>query len=294
MTSAGALREPLERLYREFDYDARVARDAIDFPLRYTAPDDREVVGLLTACLAYGRVDLFGRALEGVLQAMRPSPAAFVRAFDPQRDTGAFVGFVYRFNRPPDLTAFCVAARDLLARHGTLETAFTAGDAAPGGPIGPALERFARAFREADVRGCFPRGRLSRGYRHLFPLPSAGGPCKRWHLFLRWMVRREAPDLGLWTSVCPSRLLVPVDTHIERMSRALGLTRRRSRTWKMAEEITARLAILDPDDPVKYDFALCHKRMSGDCRDRRDPVVCAPCGLRGVCRHWRARRGTRG
>jgi uncharacterized protein (TIGR02757 family) len=294
MTSAGALREPLERLYREFDYGARVARDAIEFPLRYAAADDREIVALLTACLAYGRVDLFGRALEGVLRAMVPSPAVFVRDFDPARDAGAFAGFVYRFNRPRDLVAFCVAARDLLARHGTLEKAFAAGDLEPAGSIGPALERFARAFWEADVRGCFPHGRLSRGYRHLFPLPSAGGPCKRLHLFLRWMVRREAPDFGLWTSISPARLLMPIDTHVERMSRSIGLTRRRSRTWKMAEEITARLALLDPADPVKYDFALCHKRMSGDCRDRRDAVVCAPCGLRAVCRHWRGRKAARG
>jgi uncharacterized protein (TIGR02757 family) len=290
MTSAGALREPLERLYREFDYDARVARDAIEFPLRYPSPADREIVALLTACLAYGRVDLFGRALQGVLRAMGPSPAAFVRAFDPGRDAAVFAGFVYRFNRPRDLVAFCVAARDLLDRHGTLEKCFAAGDAEPAGSIGPALERFARAFLEADVREIFPRGRLSRGFRHLFPLPSAGGPCKRLHLFLRWMVRREPPDFGLWTSLSPARLLMPIDTHVENMSRAIGLTQRRSRTWKMAEEITARLARIDPADPVKYDFALCHKRMSGDCRDRRDAVVCAPCGLRGVCRHWRGRR----
>jgi uncharacterized protein (TIGR02757 family) len=290
MTSAGALREPLERLYREFDYDARVARDAIEFPLRYPSPADREIVALLTACLAYGRVDLFGRALQGVLRAMGPSPAAFVRAFDPGRDAAVFAGFVYRFNRPRDLVAFCVAARDLLDRHGTLEKCFAAGDAEPAGSIGPALERFARAFLEADVREIFPRGRLSRGFRHLFPLPSAGGPCKRLHLFLRWMVRREPPDFGLWTSLSPARLLMPIDTHVENMSRAIGLTQRRSRNWKMAEEITARLASIDPTDPVKYDFALCHKRMSGDCRDRRDAVVCAPCGLRGVCRHWRGRR----
>jgi uncharacterized protein (TIGR02757 family) len=294
MTSAAALREPLERLYREFDYGARVGRDAIEFPLRYPARDDREVVALLTACLAYGRVDLFGRALEGVLRAMAPSPAAFVRGFEPARDAGAFTGFVYRFNRPRDLVAFCVAARDVLARHGTLEACFVAGDPDPGGPIGPALERFARAFLEADVRRLFPRARLSRGYRHLFPLPSGGGPCKRLHLFLRWMVRREPPDFGLWTSVTPARLLMPIDTHVENMSRAIGLTRRRSRTWRMAEEVTGRLARLDPDDPVKYDFALCHTRMAGDCRDRRDAVVCAPCGLRGVCRHWRGRRPARG
>jgi uncharacterized protein (TIGR02757 family) len=293
MTSASALREPLERLYRDFDYAARVSRDALEFPLRYSAADDRELIALLTACLAYGRVDLFGHALEGVLGALGPSPAAFVREFDIPRDGGRFDGFVYRFNRPRDLVAFCLAARNLLARYGTLEKCFAAGDPDPAGPIGPALERFARAFLEADVRDVFPRSRISRGYRHLFPLPSAGGPCKRLHLFLRWMVRREPPDLGLWTCVSPARLLMPVDTHVENMSRAIGLTRRRSRNWKMAEEITRRLALVDPADPVKYDFALCHKRMSGDCRDRRDTVVCAPCGLRAVCRHWRRRRPAR-
>jgi uncharacterized protein (TIGR02757 family) len=290
VNQAGALREPLERLYREFDYAARVGRDAIQFPLRYPDPRDREVVALLTACLAYGRVELFARELEGVLAAMGPSPAAFVAAFDPALDGGAFAGFRYRFNRPRDLVAFCAATRDLLHRYGALEKCFLAGDGA--GPIGPPLERFVRAFRDAPgARAVFPRGRLSRGYRHLFPLPSDGGPCKRLHLFLRWMVRRETPDFGLWTSVSPARLLMPVDTHVENMSRAIGLTRRRTRTWRMAEEITARLSALDPADPVKYDFALCHKRMSGDCRDRQDPVVCAPCGLRGVCRHWKSRRG---
>jgi uncharacterized protein (TIGR02757 family) len=290
MTSADALREPLERLYREFDYGARIARDAIEFPLRYQAADDREVVALLTTCLAYGRVELFGRALEGVLAAMAPSPAAFIRDFDARRDAARFGSFIYRFNRPRDLVAFCVASRDLLGRHGTLEKVFVAGDADPQGPIKPAIERFSRAFLEADLGDAFPRGQISRGYRHLFPLPSAGGPCKRLQLFLRWMVRRESPDLGLWTSLSPARLLMPIDTHVENMSRALGLTQRRSRTWLMAEEITARLAALDPRDPVKYDFALCHTRMAGDCRDRRDPVVCPPCGLRSVCRHWRGRR----
>jgi uncharacterized protein (TIGR02757 family) len=293
MTSPVALRQPLERLYREFDYGARVESDALRFPLRYASARDRELVGLLTACLAYGRVDLFGRALEGVLAVMAPSPADFVARFDMRRDRGAFDDFWYRFNRPRDLVAFCVAARDVLARHGTLERCFLAGDDERAGPIAPALERFARSFLGADLREVFPNGRLSRGYRHLFPLPSVGGPCKRLLLYLRWMVRREAPDFGLWRSVSPARLLVPIDTHVENMSRSIGLTRRRSRTWRMAEEITARLAVLDASDPVKYDFALCHTRMSGDCRDRRDVVVCAPCGLRSVCRHWRGRNRPR-
>lgn len=284
------LRPALERLYRDFDYASRIERDAIRFPIRYADPRDREIVALLTACLAYGRVDLFGGALEGVLASMGASPSGFIADFGVDRDARRFDRFIYRFNRPRDIVAFCVAAREILARHGTLEKCFLAGDPDHAGPIGPALERFARAFLEADLREVFPRGRYTRSYRHLFPLPSAGGPCKRLHLFLRWMVRREVPDFGLWTGLSPARLLIPVDTHIENMTRAIGLTRRRSRNWRMAEEITARLAAIDRDDPVKYDFALCHKRMSGDCLDRRDAVVCAPCGLRDVCRHWRGKR----
>src|SRR5215470_7208168 len=115
MTAVQRLRQPLERLYREFDYGARVELDAIRFPLRYPDPRDREVVGLLTACLAYGRVDLFSRQLEGVLAAMGPSPAEFVRGFDARRDATLFAGFIYRFNRPRDIVAFCTAVRDALA-----------------------------------------------------------------------------------------------------------------------------------------------------------------------------------
>src|SRR3989454_12480367 len=121
MTAAQRLRQPLERLYREFDYGTRVELDAIRFPLRYTDPSDRELVGLLTACLAYGRVDLFSAELEGVLAGMGPSPSRFVRDFDLARDGHRFDRFIYRFNRPRDLVAFCVAARDLLRTHGSLE-----------------------------------------------------------------------------------------------------------------------------------------------------------------------------
>ena len=130
----------------------------------------------------------------------------------------------------------------------------------------------------------FPRGRLSRGYRHLFPLPSTGGPCKRLHLFLRWMVRRAPPDFGLWPEVSPAKLLMPVDTHIENMCRAVGLTSRKSRNWRMAVEITDRLRRLDADDPVKYDFALCHLGIAGDCPRKRDPVKCVQCPIQAICR----------
>lgn len=283
------LKAPLERLYREFDWAARAEHDAIRHPLRYPDPADREIVALLAACLAYGRVDLFGPQVELLLARMGPSPAAFVAGFDPARRRGCFAGFHYRFNRPADIEAFCLAGRRLLERWGSLGAFFAAGYAPGDLHVGPALERFAAGFLEQDLSAVFPRG-LSSGYRHMFPRPSTGGPCKRLLLFLRWMVRREPPDFGLWRQVPPAALLMPVDTHVEHMARAVGLTRRRSRTWRMVEEVTAALRALDAADPVKYDFALCHKRMSGDCLGRRDRRVCAPCRLRPVCRHWAGRR----
>jgi uncharacterized protein (TIGR02757 family) len=283
------LKAPLERLYREADWAARADLDAIRHPRRYSDPADREVVALLSACLAYGRVDLFGPRVEWALARMGESPHRFVLGFDPAKHARLFEGFRYRFNRARDLVAFCLATQRLLIAHGSLGAFFAAGFSPRDRDVGPALERFVDGFLGQDLSAVFPRNRLSYGYRHWFPRPSTGGACKRLHLFLRWMVRREPPDFGLWTAIPPSALLIPVDTHIENMARSIGLTRRRTRNGKMAEEITARLRALDPDDPVKYDFALCHKRMSGQCLNRRDARICGPCGLRPLCRHWRGR-----
>jgi len=280
------LRAPLERLYREFDYRGRIANDAIQFPRRYPDPADREVVALLASCLAYGRVDLFSREVERVLRVMGPRPAAFILGFDPARDAPRFRGFRYRFNRPGDIAAFCLALQRILQTHGSLRAYFLRGYSPEDAHVGPALERFVAGIVGQDLRPVFPKGRPSRGFLHLFPRPSAGGPCKRLLLFLRWMVRRDHLDFGDWVEVSPAKLLAPIDTHVENMARAVGLTRRRSRNWAMVTELTERFRRLDPDDPVKYDFALCHKRMSGDCPGRRDPVRCRGCGLRPVCRHW--------
>jgi uncharacterized protein (TIGR02757 family) len=290
MPSRPRLKAPLERLYREADWVARADLDAIRYPLRYADPADREIAGLLAACMAYGRVELFGPWVEWALERMGDSPARFVQGFDLVKQARLFDGFHYRFNRAPDLTAFCLAAQRILVAHGSLRAFFAASYSTADRDVAGALERFVDGFLAPDLSAVFPRDRLSYGYRHWFPRPSTGGPCKRLLLFLRWMVRREPPDFGLWMEIPPSALLIPVDTHVENMARSIGLTRRRSRTWKMSEEITARLRALDPADPVKYDFALCHKRMSGQCLNRRHAVVCAPCGLKPVCRHWQGRR----
>lgn len=279
------MRGPLEALYRDFDYRGRIAEDAIRYPRRYADPLDREIAALLTASLAYGRVELFGPWVERLLGWLGPSPRAFAVAFDPARDAAVFAPFHYRFNRGVDVAAALLAIHRLVVRHGSLRRAFLAGYSDGDPDIRPALERFAAAIVEQDFR---PVGmaRPTPGFRHLFPRPARGGACKRWNLFLRWMVRRDHLDFGDWPEVSPAKLVIPLDTHVANMADALRLTRRRSRTWRMAEDVTEHLRRLDPADPVKYDFALCHTRMAGECLGRRAPV-CRGCGLRPACRHWR-------
>jgi uncharacterized protein (TIGR02757 family) len=290
MPSISRLKAPLDKLYRDTDWVARADQDAIRYPRRCEDPADREIVALLAACMAYGRVSLFGPWIEWALARMGESPRRFVLGFDAAKHAQLFDGFHYRFNRPHDLVAFCLAAQRILIAHGSLGSFFAAGVSPADESVGPALERFVDGFLAPGLSRVFPKNRFSYGYRHWFPRPSTGGACKRLLLFLRWMVRREPPDFGQWNAIAPDLLLIPVDTHIENMARSIGLTRRRTRNWKMAEDITARLRNLDPADPVKYDFALCHKRMSGQCKNRRHAEICAPCGLLPVCRHWRGRR----
>lgn len=257
-------------------------------PRRYADPGDREVAGLFAAALAYGRADVFKPQLEAVVARMGPSPARFCQAFaaDPRPD--AFAGFRYRFNRPEDVAALAAATGHVRRLHGSLGARFAAllrEERAAPDPLRAALARFARELRDAEPAARALGRRGPRGLLHLLPDAGGAGACKRWNLYLRWMVRGpDAVDLGVWTGVPRSLLVVPLDTHVARVARNLGLTARRDMTWRTAAEITASLRRLDPDDPVRFDFALCHLGMSGACPPRRDPARCAACRLGAGCR----------
>ena len=285
---AAALRPVLDRFQRSFDASARLAFDPVELPRGYPDPGDAEVAGLLAACLAYGRADLFKPQLWRVLAAMGERPARFAEAFALAPDPAAFSGFRYRFNRPEDVAALVAAAGWLRRLHGSLGGRFAALLAAEEGsaePLRRALDGFARELREAPPVAGILRRRGRRGLAHLCPDASLPGACKRWNLYLRWMARGpDGVDLGLWRGVPPSALVVPLDTHLARIARYLGLTDRRDMTWRTAGEITRNLRAIDPEDPVRFDFALCHLGMSGACPPGRDPAKCAACPLRLHCR----------
>ncbi len=292
---AAALRPLLDGLDATLDRAARIAADPVELPRGYAAPEDQEVAALVAAALAYGRADVFKPVVARVLAAMAPSPAAFVRAFARSPGRDAFGGAVYRFNRPADLAALAAAAGHVAAAHGTLGARFGALFRDEGGgpaALRPALARFARELREAPPVGRLLRGRGRRGLLHLLPDAAGPGASKRWNLYLRWMVRGpDAVDLGAWRGLVPaSALVVPLDTHVHRVARCLGLTRRKDASWRTAVEITAALRRIDPDDPVRFDFALCHLGMSGGCPARADPARCAACPLAAACRRGAGRR----
>jgi len=272
----------LDSLYETFDYVDSVA-DPVQMVRRYTASDDREIVGFCAAALAFGRVASVLQSIEALLDVMGAHPAEFVRRFQPVRDSERIEPLVHRWIRGRDLIALLLILQEMLRRSGTIEEYFLEGDDPSTPDIGPALDSFSLRALHIDVREAYGRMPKRPGVCYFFPRPSAGSACKRLNLFLRWMVRRDAIDLGVWTRVSPSRLIVPLDTHVIRVGQCLRLTRYTSPGWKMAAEITASLRAIDPDDPVRYDFSLCHVGMMNACgfnRAQRD----SQCPLRGACR----------
>jgi uncharacterized protein (TIGR02757 family) len=250
-------------------YDRRfLDTDPLGVVRRFDRPEDRELVGLLAAALAYGRVDSIRASLDRLLAILGPRPSRFLDSFDPVADAPRFALFRHRFTSGNDvarLLGWVRAARDA---DGSLESFFVKRDPDPASPdLGPAMDAFAGALFALGGSSLRSPGR--DGARWLLPRPADGSVCKRHCLFLRWMVRPEdGVDCGIWTRVSPARLVVPLDTHMEKLARALGWTRRSSPSWKMAVEVTGALRRLDPADPTRYDFALSRLGILGLLRSR--------------------------
>jgi len=257
------------------------ATDPIQVVRRFSRNDDREVVAFCAAGLAFGRVTSVLQSIQRLVDVMGESPAAFVRRFEPARDGAALRSFVHRWIRGADIVALLWVLHQMLQRSGSLEAFFVEGDSG-GEDVREALDSFSGRAMALDLRAAYGRVPARPGVAYFFPRPSAGSGCKRLNLFMRWMVRHDALDLGVWTRVSPSRLIVPLDTHIIRVGRCLKLTRYTSPGMPMALDITRALRALDPADPVKYDFSVCHLGMMNAC-GFQTPRGDAHCPLRGVC-----------
>ena len=280
----------LDSLYRDFNV-ADSASDPVHLVRPFADPGDREIAGFCAGALAFGRVASVLNSIRTLFAIMGAHPADFVRRFDPSAPHPELRAMVHRWTRGPDLVALLWILRQMLERSGTIEDFFLEGFDPAADDVGPALDSFSTRALRLDIRRAYGKVPKRAGVCYFFPRPSAGSACKRLNLFLRWMVRADEIDLGVWTRVPAGKLIVPLDTHVIRLGRCLKLTRYSSPGWRMAADITASLRALDPGDPVRFDFSICHVGMMNACGFGKKQGD-SQCPLKGLC-HPRQRGARR-
>lgn len=275
-------------LYRQFPFERSLAQDPLSC-IRPLARDPvaAEVAGIFAATLAIGNVTSIRGAFGSLEERIGRDFVSLVEPGGAAKARPALRTFRHRWIRGDQLAYLAEQVAATRREYGSLGDRFRGGLEAGGFAQG--LDHLAQALRgPRDAAHTAPRG-----YRSLFPTPTEGShsPCKRLTLYVRWMSRTGFPDLGVWSGVPSSELRIPLDLHVHWIAYHLGLTQRRTRNWTTVEEVTAQLRLVDPVDPIKYDFVLCHTGISGDCPKERDLSVCGPCVVRPDCLLWRRRRG---
>ena len=245
----------LERHYAAFSRREHALRDPVSFIYGYADPRDAEVAGLVAALLAFGRLEQIKRSVQDALGRLTPSPRAFLLDTPTRRLRAACDGFVHRTVDGGCFGRLLCGIKGALEAHGSLEACFLTHDEPAAPTILPGLHGLAA---ELSAGGCGPSPLMAD--------PRRGSPCKRWNLYLRWMVRRDAVDPGLWTGISPARLIVPLDAHMWRVCRELGLTQRATCNMRAALEVTDAFRVVCPQDPVRYDFSLMHASVEGALR----------------------------
>lgn len=235
----------LDDLYVRYNRREFVHPDPLEFLYHYEDIRDREIVGLVASSLAYGKVQQILKSVSLVLQRMQPSPYFFLNQASRKTLLPTFAGFKHRFTTGEELVSMLLGIKGVIERYGSLHACFAAGLNDDDTTL-PAISAFVKELTD----------RTNKPYNGLLPSPMKGSACKRLNLFLRWMVREDEVDPGGWARVPACKLIVPLDTHMHRISLALKLTRRKQADIRTAFEITAAFRTISPDDPVRYDFAL--------------------------------------
>jgi len=232
-----------------YNSPAFIECDPISIPHRFTKLQDIEIAGFWTAMLAWGRRDTIIAKATELLQLMGDAPHDFILNHY-EKDRAAFLSFKHRTFQPTDTLYFLEFLQWFYRNHSSLEVAFSENLNSASEHTGPALAGFHRLF--------FSLPHTPARTRKHVATPERNSSCKRLNMFLRWMVRHDdqGVDFGLWKNIHPAQLLIPLDVHVDRVARSLGLLKRKQTDWQAALELTARLRQLDPHDPVKYDFAL--------------------------------------
>jgi len=273
------IREVLEKLYKRYNRRELINPDPLQFLYRYSDPADIEITAFLASALAYGRVQQIEKSLDNLLGRMGDSPSDFVINFDKDKRQ-TLKDFKHRFTTGDDISDLLTLLRTIISRCGSIEQYFARGYNPGDRNIIPALSEFCNSL--LDIHAAGHKGQTTRGLKYLLVSPAGGSACKRLNLFLRWMVRDDDVDTGLWKSIDKARLVVPIDVHMSRLCKILGLYKRKTVSLSAATEITESFAGIEPADPVKYDFALSRIGILENCNGRRRKD-CEFCELFGFC-----------
>ncbi len=244
--STTAIKRRLEKLYDFYNFRKWVHPDPLEFLYQYRDIKDREVVGLIASSLAYGRVAQILKSVSSLLNKMGPSPHDFLQSATLKSLGPLFREFKHRFTTGEELLALLAGLKHVMEEYGSLYNCFLSGFNNDDETILPALSFMVKELTANPVQPS----------NSLLPMPEKGSACKRLNLFLRWMVRKDRVDPGGWRKVSPTKLIVPLDTHMHRIGLQMGLTGRRHGGMKTAIEITSAFRVISPEDPVRYDFAL--------------------------------------
>lgn len=240
------LKDFLESKVTQFNTVDFIAEDPISIPHSFSKKEDIEISALLSATIAWGNRKSIVKNAQRMMECLDFAPHDFVKNH-ANSDLSRLSGFVHRTFNEADFKAFISALKVVYNEHNGLEALFTSGFAKGGAQH--AIDHFRANF--------LPALQLKRSEKHVSN-PIAGSSAKRLNMFLRWMVRTENPgvDFGLWKSISPAKLSIPLDVHSGTIARRLGLLARKQNDWKAVEELDSALRKMDPMDPVKYDFAL--------------------------------------
>lgn len=254
MTFSAELKSKLDQHYKAFNH-SQISPDPLQFLHMFKNAADIELIGFISATFAYGSVRQIVNTLSKITAILGDHPHELLITSDESSLRNKFEGISHRFYTVNDVSSFFIILNKVLNRYGSLKDLFIKGYNHEKPDLKDAIKTFHdNIFRIAEEN----RIKTTPGITFMFADPYKGSACKRTNLFLRWMVRKDELDFGLWDKIPPSKLVIPVDTHIARICKEIGLTKRKNVSWKMASEITNNLMVMDPDDPVKYDFAICH------------------------------------
>lgn len=243
------LKQHLDELYEIYKYKYS-SNDPVWILHRLKSKGDIEILAFIISCYCYGNISSINTFISSLLRRIGINIQEFTLNFNVKSESKFLKGLSYRFNTEKDLMNLFINLKESISIHKNLQSVFLKG------------------YNDEDenilnglISLCINLNKIKKGsgfYNYLIPNPLNNSPCKRLNLFLRWLVRKDEIDMGIWERVPKSKLLMPVDTHVYRVSRKLNLIKRKSCDIKFAVGLTEKLKEFDADDPVKYDFALCH------------------------------------